>query len=210
MARICDGAVAVARMLAGPHTPETHSVAMELPARVARLACLGCAVLAACTLERAPAGRPGGAAASPSVDSAASAEVYAALRLYYTRLTSRDWKVLATSFWPRSTITTIMRPAADTADQVHTISIEAFVARAGAVPDCQVSFSDEIARANVVTYGPLADAWVTYRARCGVSRDSVALHYGIDAFHLMQHHGEWRIANLTFTMEVAGEPLRQP
>ena len=181
------------------------------PARVARLASVGIVVVAACSIEHAPSGRPGGAAASPPPDSAASAEVYAALRLYYARLTSRDWKVLALSFWPRSAITTVMRPAADTADLVHTIAIEEFVARAGAVPGCPFSFSDEIARANVVTYGPLADAWVTYRARCGVARDSVATHYGIDAFHLMKHAGEWRIANLTFTNEVAREPLgRQP
>lgn len=180
---------------------------MSAPIHLARL---GILVVAACSVEHAPSGRPG-AAAPPPADSAASAEVYASLRLYYARLTSRDWKVLALSFWPRGTITSILRSAADTADRVHTIAIEEFVARAGAVPDCPFSFSDEIARANVVTYGPLADAWVTYRARCGVARDSVKTHYGIDAFHLMKHGEEWRIANLTFTMEVAGEPLgRQP
>jgi len=169
-----------------------------------------CALAAAsCRVERAPSGRPGGAAVV--ADSVASAEVYAALRTYYARLTSRDWRVLAQSFWPRATITTIMRPAADSGDTVVTIPIEEFVDLATrkkrGVRDCPASFSDEIARANVVTYGPLADAWVTYRAHCGVSRDSTALHYGMDAFHLMKYRGEWRVSGLTFTMEVPGVPL---
>jgi hypothetical protein len=163
-----------------------------------------------CRIERAASGRPGGAAAAPS-DSAVSAEVYAALRLYYARLTSRDWKVLAESFWPRATITTIMRPAADSADRVHTTAIEDFVAVATrhGIRDCPASFSDEIARANIVTYGPLADAWVTYRARCGVTRDSTAVHYGMDAFHLLKHRGEWRVAGLSFTMETPELPLNR-
>jgi hypothetical protein len=179
-------------------------------AGVAALALLGVLAVASCRVERAPSGRPGGsAAASSAADSATSAEVYAALRLYYARLTGRDWKVLAESFWPRATITTIMRPTTDSAERVHTIAIEDFVALATrlGIHDCPVSFSDEIAHANVVSYGPLADAWVTYRARCGVTRDSTATHYGMDAFHLMKHRGEWRIAGLAFTMETPDLPL---
>jgi len=161
----------------------------------------------ACRIERAPSGRPGAAAAA--ADSAASAEVYAALRLYYARLTARDWRVLAQSFWPRATITTIMREAGAPADSVSVYPIEEFVALAikHGIPDCPASFSDEIARANVVTYGPLADAWVTYRAHCGVTHDSVTIHYGMDAFHLMKLGGEWRVAGLTFTMETPDQPL---
>jgi len=162
-------------------------------------------------VERAAAGRPGTVAVAQ--DSVASAEVYAALRLYYTRLTSRDWKVLGESFWPRATITTIMRAAGAAADSVHTIPIEEFVERATrqGIRDCPASFMDEIARANVVTYGPLADAWVVYRAHCGVRADSVAVHFGMDAFHLMKHRGEWRVTGLTFTMETPDQPLaRQP
>ncbi|HTT68806.1 MAG TPA: hypothetical protein VMF70_12335 [Gemmatimonadales bacterium] len=173
------------------------------------LVCFGALPVAACRVERAASGRPGVTPASAAADSVATAEVDAALRLYYARLTSRDWKVLAESFWPRATITTIMRPAGATADSVYPTSIEDLVARATKVGihDCPASFSDEIARANVVTYGPLADAWVVYRAHCGVRPDSVAIHYGMDAFHLMKHHGEWRVTGLTFTMETPDQPL---
>ncbi len=179
---------------------------------LAALALCGALALASCRVERASSGRPPepGAAAA-AADSVASAEVYAALRLYYARLTSRDWKVLAESFWPQATITTIMRPAADSADTVYTVAIEDFVERATrhGIRDCPASFSDEIAHANIVTYGPLADAWVTYRAHCGVTRDSTAVHYGMDAFHLMKHRGEWRVTGLTFTMEVPEQPLNR-
>jgi hypothetical protein len=184
---------------------------MMLRARPGHAACLLVAALGACTVERAPSGRPEGLAAAPPADSAASAEVYAALRLYYTRVTAREWKLLAQSFWPRAAITAIMRPAAGDTERVQTVTIEEALARASAMRECPASLSDEIARANVVTYGPLADAWVTYRARCGVTRDSVTTHYGIDAFHLMKQGAQWRIASLTVTPEIAGEPLgRQP
>lgn len=180
------------------------------------LAALAVVALGACSVERAPSGRPGGAATLHPADSVASAEVYAALRLYYTRLTARDWKVLAASFWPRASITGIMgaapggRPGGSGPERVETVTIEEAIRQAPAMKDCPVSFSDEIARANVVTYGPLADAWVTYHVRCGVVRESVATHYGIDAFHLMKHDGEWRIASLALTTEIAGEPLSRP
>jgi len=174
------------------------------------------ALLGACSIERAPSGRPGGAVAAPA-DSVASAEVYAALRLYYARLTARDWKVLALSFWPRATITAIMGAVPLSAGSgvlepghVETITVEEAIRQAVVMKECSTSFAAELTRANVVTYGPLADAWVTYRVHCGVTRDSVTTHYGIDAVHLMRHAGEWRIAGLTFTHELPGTPLSRP
>ena len=183
---------------------------MVVRARVGVRVCL-VVLLGACSVERAPSGRPGGPAAT-SADSVASAEVYAALRLYYARITARDWKSLALSFWPRVTVTTIQHgvSGAPGAGEVETSPIEALISRAAAMKDCPVSMSTEMIRATVETYGPLADAWVTYRAHCGVARDSVTTHYGIDAIHLMKHRGEWRIAGLTFTHEIPGAPLGRP
>lgn len=160
--------------------------------------------LAACRIERAPSGRPGGSYA-PEPDSLAGAEVYGTLRAYYAALTSRDWLLLGTHFWPRGTITAIRVPAGDSVERVHTLSIEEFVAGAG--PARAAVFSAELVRASVVTYGDLADAWVTYRARVGATPDSVTTHYGIDAFHLMRHEGRWRIVGLAFQNEVPGQPI---
>jgi len=190
---------------------------MVLRARIPALIAAAMAVgTGACSIERAPSGRPGGAAA-PAADSAVSAEVYAALRLYYARLTARDWKVLAQSFWPHATITAIMGAAPGVhgvgrgvPGEVETISVEEAIRRAAVMRDCPASFVASLTRANVVSYGPLADAWVTYRVTCGVTHDSVTVHYGIDAIHLMRHGGEWRIAGLTFTHELPGIPLGRP
>ena len=167
------------------------------------LTALAFAALSACRLERAPSGRPGGGFA-PEPDSLASAEVYAALRGYYAALTARDWRLLTTHFWPRATLTTLTADA-DSAEPPPTLTIEEFVAGAGRAR-AEV-FSDDLASASVVTYGALADAWVTYRARVGLTRDSVASHYGIDAFHLVRRAGRWRIASLATQNELPGRPL---
>ena len=188
---------------------------MVLPARLRALVAVS-VLLGACSIEHAPSGRPGGAVPA-TADSAASADVYAAVRLYYARLTARDWKVLALSFWPRATITAIMGAVPSSGasgprepGHVETITIEEAIRQAVVMKECPASFAAELTRATVLNYGPLADAWVTYRVHCGVTRDSVTTHYGIDAIHLMRHAGEWRIANLTFTHEIAGAPLNRP
>jgi hypothetical protein len=170
-----------------------------------RLAALGLVVLAACRVERAPSGRPSGAVVA--ADSLASAAVLSALRQYYARTTARQWSLVQGCFWPRASITTVMRAARGGVEKVRTVTIEEAVEQAVTMKACPASFSDEIARANVETYGPLAEAWVTYRWKCGVAPDTVMTHYGIDAFHLMKHDGEWRIASLTYTQELPTQPL---
>jgi hypothetical protein len=157
-----------------------------------------------CRLERAPSGRPGGGYV-PESDSVASAEVYAAIRGYYAALTSRDWRLLGGRFWPRATITTARSSPGDSAPSVQTLTIEEFVAGAGQLR-AEV-LGDEALRANIVTYGALADAWVTHHARVGATSQAAVSRYGIDAFHLIKLGGEWRIASLASQPEVPGEPI---
>jgi len=187
---------------------------MRLPrlrARAATLALAGLLAVAACRLQRAEAGRPGGVGGAPAADdSAAQGEVLAALRLYYTRLSGRDLRVLSGSFWPGATITSRMRVPGDSVATVHTLTVEDLAARGRAASECRAGFSDEIARATIQTYGPLAQAWVTYRARCGLTRDSTTTHYGVDAFLLMQDRGAWRISGLALTRELPARPLGRP
>ncbi len=168
------------------------------------------AIAAGCRIEHAPAGRPGGALAATPPESLATAEVTAAVKLFYRQLTARDWTGLMRSFWPRATVTVIMRPLGGGPEAVHVIPIEELVAQSRARPMCPVSIDDRMVRAAVTTYGPLADAWVTFRLGCGVRRGkgtAVMTHYGIDAFHLLRHGGEWRIAALTYQAELPDEPL---
>jgi len=177
-----------------------HSLSVTRPLVALALAL----ALSSCRLERAASGRPGGGYAVEP-DSTTSAEVYAALRGYYAALTARDWKLLGTYFLPHGTITDLRRAPGDSAPHSRTVLIEDFVARAGQAHG--VSFSDEPLHASIVTYGPLADAWVTYRSRIGMTKDSVVTHFGIDAIHLMKLGGRWRIASLAFQNEVPGQPI---
>ncbi len=172
----------------------------------------GVVALVSCHVERADAGRPGGpvAAATAPADSAATAQVLATLRLFYERLSHRDLRVLSRSFWPHATITSIMRSPADSAAVVATSSIEDLARRGPLAPECRVSLSDEMTHASVTMYGPLAQAWVTYRWRCGLTRDSTVTHNGVDAFELMRFGGEWRISSLAVTRELPDQPLARP
>lgn len=161
-------------------------------------------VFSACRVERAPAGRSGGGFVLEP-DSVASAEVYAVLRGYYAALTSGDWRLLGSHFWPRATISTVRAAPEDTVPRVRTVTIEEYVAGAGRAQTEVVAA--EVVRANILTYGALADAWVTYRARVGASAQVAASRYGIDAFHLMKLGGRWRVVSLAFQNEVSGAPI---
>ena len=161
-------------------------------------------VLPACHLEHAPAGRPGGGFAVEP-DSVATAEVYTALRAYYATLTSRDWKRLGPHFLPSGTITDLRATPGDSLARPRTVGIGDFVARAGRTHP--VGCSDEPLHASIVTYGPLADAWVTVRTRVRVRKDSTTTRFGVDAFHLVKLAGRWRIASLAVQGEVPGHPI---
>jgi hypothetical protein len=178
-------------------------------------ACLIAALvlLAACHLERAASGRPPGTrTAADSLraveqDSAEVVAVETALRTYYRRFSSRSWRDFGLGFWPGATITTSWRPPGEGAERVVVQSVDDFARRAADGPGLLAAFSVEPVRLDVRAYGPLAVAWVVYRSRVGMRRDSVETHYGVDAFHLLKHRGEWRITALTFTTEVPGRPL---
>ncbi len=178
-----------------PHIPP---VTRHLPALLALLA------LAACRIERAPAGRPGGGYAVEP-DSVATAEVYAALHGYYATLSSREWRPVTDRFLPRATVTDLVTVPGDTAPRPRTVGLEEFLVRAGRAR--ALGFTDEPMHVTIVTYGHLADAWVTFRARTRVRRDSAVTRYGLDAFHLVKTGGRWRIAGLASQDELPGLPI---
>ncbi len=170
-------------------------------------------VLAACRIETAASGRPPGpptpadSLARLEEDPAARVEVEAALRTYYRRFSSRDWRGFSQSFWPGAVISTRWTPPGAPAPRVEMQSLEEFIRRAREQPGRPAVFSEAPVHLHVRSYGDLADAWVIYRARLGRTRDSVAVYYGVDAFQLLRHDGDWRILSLAFTQEVAGRPL---
>jgi hypothetical protein len=161
-------------------------------------------LLVSCRIERAPAGRPGGGYAVEP-DSVASAEVYAALHAYYATLSAREWRRAESHFLPRAVITEAVSASDDSGGRPRTVGVEAFIARAGRARG--LGFADEPMHASIVTYGSLADAWVTFRARIRVGRDSTVSRFGIDAFQLVKLGGRWRIAGLATQNEVPGRPI---
>ena len=182
--------------------------------RTAPLVALLC--VAACSIERAPSGRPPGpptaadSLARLEADSAAYQQVTAALRVYYQRFSARTWSAFRESFWPGATITTRWRRPGERGPRVVVTPLDEFIRQAPNGPDRLAVFSESMVHAQVRSYGDLADAWVVYRARFGERRDSVRVFHGVDAFHLMRHDGQWRIVGLTFTAEQPGRPLVPP
>jgi hypothetical protein len=170
-------------------------------------------VLAACHIERAASGRPPGtrtAVDSLSLvegDSAARAAVRRTLQAYYQRFSRRDWPAFRRSFWDGATITTRWTPPGARAERVVVQPVDEFVRRAPEGPGRLAVFSEAPLEVDVHLYGDLAQAWVLYRARFGVTADSVTEHHGIDAFHLMRDDGQWRIVSLTFVNETPERPL---
>lgn len=172
--------------------------------------------LPACRVERTDSGRPPGtrtAVDSLSLvegDSARRDEVRLALRNYYNRFSRRDWLAFAAMFWPGATITTRWAPPGSSGPRVAVQTVDDFVRAAPEGPGRLAVFSEQPVTIDIHAYGDLAQAWVLYRARFGVTRDSVTTHHGIDAFHLMKHDGAWRIVALTFVNETPDRPLVRP
>lgn len=172
--------------------------------------------LAACRIEHAASGRPPGTRTAVDSldlverDSATREEVRLALREYYNRMSRRDWRAFAAMFWDRATIATAWTPPGERDERVVLQTVEEFVRAAPAGPGRLAVFSEQPVTIDVHAYGDLAQAWVLYRARFGATRDSVEVHYGIDAFHLLKHDGAWRITGLTFVNESPDRPLGRP
>lgn len=145
-------------------------------------------------------------------DSTTREEVRQALRNYYNRFSRRDWAAFAAMFWDRATITTRWTPPGAREERVTVQTIDEFVraAPAGGGPGRLAVFSEQPVGMDIHSYEDLAQAWVVYRARFGTTRDSVVVHHGVDAFHLMRHDGAWRITGLTFTTESPDRPLARP
>jgi hypothetical protein len=184
---------------------------MRFPAPLSSLLCVVC--LASCRIEKAPSGRPAGepteadSLARVEQDSALQAGVSAALRLYYGRLSDRDWRAFRRSFWPGATIATRWTPPGERRERVWVQTVDEFARRAPQGPGRMAVFGERMLHAHVTGYGDLANAWVIYEGRWGERRDSVRTVRGIDAFTLYRDGGEWRIASLVFTPEVPGRPL---
>jgi hypothetical protein len=157
---------------------------------------------AGCRLEtHEPERRPG--ATSVLLAAADSAAVLEELEGYYRDFSARDWVAFADHFWPDADITTIWQPPGEDSLRVVVTSIPDFVAQAPRGPGSRQIFQERMVEARIVTFGPLAQAWVRYHALFG-DPGAVAEWRGMDAFTLLRHGGRWRIVELAFAGDEAG------
>lgn len=161
-------------------------------------------VLAGCRIERI---EPGSAGRSRAAGDSA---IEAALETYYDRFSRRAWSEVRESFWPGAVIATRwVRPG--TADTVvDLIPLETFLARTGEGPDLLDVFGERMVRHELRRYGDLAVVWAIFEATFAMPGEVPATHYGVDAFQLLAHGGEWRIVSLAFTQELPGDSLPRP
>lgn len=171
-------------------------------------------LLAACSIETAPSGRPPGpptaadSLARLEEDSAAHVQVMAALRQYYQRYSARNWRAVRSSFWPGATVAFRQAPPGERSVRVVVSSLDDFIRRQGT--EAPAVFGAAPVHWHVQSYGDLADAWVIARARSGSTRERVDTTLGVNVFHLVRHDGQWRIAGLALAGELPGRPLVTP
>jgi hypothetical protein len=150
------------------------------------------AVLAACRVEVSPPRER-----TPSTRGADTTMILAELRTYYRDFSARNWTAFAGHFWPGADLTTIWQPPGEDSARVVATSVPDFVAQAPRGPGSRAIFEERMLEARITTTGDLAQAWVRYRATFG-NPGQVSEWEGTDAFTLLRHHGQWRIAALAF------------
>lgn len=132
--------------------------------------------------------------------SEAEAEVLAMLQRYYRDLSSQDFDLLRRDFWPEATLTTTWQPEGADAPEVTVITIDEFIAEAPSGPGSKEIFEETMTSADVRVHGDLAQVWARYDARFG-DPGEIYEWSGIDAFTLLRHGNEWRIAALVFAAD---------
>ena len=162
------------------------------------------AALGGCRIERIEPGSAG-----PSRATADSA-IESALERYYDRLSRRAWDEVRASFWPGAVIATRWVPPGAVDTTVDLIPLDTFLARAPDGPGRLAVFEERMVRHEIRRYGDLAIVWATFQATFGLPGEAPATHYGVDAFQLVAHGGEWRVVSLAFTQELPGDSLPRP
>ena len=175
--------------------------------RTARALLLASLTLAACRLEHASSGRPPGppteadSLARVEQDSSLDAQVQAALRAYFDRLSARDWRGVRGQFTAAAIVVTPSFPQGEKVDDYL---------RKPPEESRGSMYAARLLHVHVTGYGDVADAWAIYETRWGLRRDSLRTQRAIGAFHFSRERGTWRIASLAIAPEQSSRPLSLP
>jgi len=144
----------------------------------------------------APAVEPAAPApVTASADAPADAPLVALLEGYYADFGARNWTGFAGHFWPGATITTIRKPAGAPREVVVVTQVDEYVALAGANGANATPITIKLTARDVRRDGILAQVFARFDANTQAQGELHTWH-GVDAFTLMRHEGEWRIAAL--------------
>jgi hypothetical protein len=130
-------------------------------------------------------------------------EVYDVLERFYRDFAHGDWSSMGERFWPGASVIAIRRREQDGEKQVVTESIEACIERLRAqvsrTKPLEITFDEY----RIEPTGAIAQASIKYSA-IDTSGDAPQSWSGTDAFTLVRHEGEWRIASLVFGSSMFG------
>jgi hypothetical protein len=144
----------------------------------------------------APAVEPAAPApVSASADAPADAPLVALLEGYYADFGARNWTAFAGHFWPGATIATIRKPVGAPRETVVVTLVDEYVTSASSAGANATPITIKLTARDVRRDGILAQVFARFDANVQAQGELHTWH-GVDAFTLMKHDGEWRIASL--------------
>jgi hypothetical protein len=132
---------------------------------------------------------------SASADTPADAPLVALLEGYYADFGARNWTAFAGHFWPGATIATIRKPTGAPRETVVVTLVDEYVTSASSAGANATPITIKLTARDVRRDGILAQVFARFDANVQAQGELHTWH-GVDAFTLMKHDGEWRIASL--------------
>lgn len=127
-------------------------------------------------------------------------ELTSLIEEYYKTMSNRNWPEYQEMFCEEGTLTTVWSDSTGVERQIHTSTIQDFVASTAEGPDSQPIFEERPLNIEVEVKGILANAWVRYEAKFG-SKESLMEWTGYDLFSFINHEGKWKIVSIVFAEE---------
>lgn len=151
----------------------------------------------AATAESAAIEEPAEAPADPDPLPPVDPELDQLVRGYYADFGQRDWPAFAARFWPGATVVTIRRPQGGGPEAVVATDIEEFLAEMQGQNADPTQIEYQIAPPVFESDGVVALARVSYVAHKSAPSEAQTWR-GVEAFLLVRHADQWRIASLAF------------
>jgi hypothetical protein len=157
---------------------------------------------------RARGGAPAPAPARATAAPADVASVESLLTALYAAISGaagekRDWNRMRSLFHPSARLLPMQRGADGM--QVHLLTVDDYVRRAGPALERDGFFEQEVAR-RVEVFGDFAHAWSTYEAR-RTQADATPFLRGINSVQFVREGGRWWVLHVLWEQEQDAGPI---